>query len=113
MKKTFLLLFLSLTLAGCALVAPEPTATPVPTSLPTPEPSPTPEWERPGWTIIWQDEFDGEALNLENWTFDIGGNGWGKQEAQAYTNRPEKVRLENGMHGNEAREEPEMVAGKA
>lgn len=112
MKKTFLLLFFSLTLAGCALAAPEPTATPVPTSLPTPEPSPTPEWERPGWTLIWQDEFDGEALNLDNWTFDIGGNGWGNQEAQAYTNRPENVRLENGMLVIEAREEPEMFAGK-
>jgi beta-glucanase (GH16 family) len=99
-------LSLPLTLAACALAAPAPTPTP------TLAPSPTPEWERPGWTLVWQDEFEGDTLNLDNWTFDIGGNGWGNQEAEAYTNRPENVRVEDGMLVIEAREEPDMIAGK-
>jgi hypothetical protein len=44
-------------LAACAVTTPEPTATPNPTS--TPIPSPTAEWERAGWRIVWQDEFEG------------------------------------------------------
>ena len=30
-----------------------------------------------GYTLIWQDEFDGNQLNPENWTYDLGGGGWG------------------------------------
>jgi beta-glucanase (GH16 family) len=93
---------------ACAIATPELTPTPIP----TPTPEPTPEWERSGWNIVWHDEFDGETLNLENWTFDIGGNGWGNQEWEAYTNRPENVRVEEGMLVIEAREEPEMIAGR-
>ena len=95
------------------MTTPEPTSTPAPTPSSTPEPSPTPVWERTGWEIVWHDEFDGTELNRENWTFDIGGNGWGNQEWQAYTDRPENVRLENGMLVIEAREEPEFVRGRS
>ena len=91
------------------MMTPEPTPTP----SPTPMPSPPPEWERPGWEIVWHDEFDGTELDRENWTFDIGGNGWGNQEWQAYTDRPENVRLEEGMLVIEAREEPEFVRGRS
>ena len=109
-NKFLLLLCVAFLLSSCGITTPEPTVTPNPTS--TRVPSPTPEWERTGWKIVWQDEFDGTELNLENWTFDIGGNGWGNQELQAYTNRPENVRLEDGMLVIEAREEPDMVGGR-
>jgi beta-glucanase (GH16 family) len=99
-------------LSACAVISPQPTSTPAPTSSPSPVPSPTAEWDRPGWEILWQDEFEGEELNLKNWTFDLGGNGWGNQELQAYTNRPENVRVENGMLVIEAREEPEFIGGR-
>jgi beta-glucanase (GH16 family) len=62
--------------------------------------------------MVWHDEFEGPELDLSNWTFDIGGNGWGNQEWQAYTNRPENVRIEEGMLVIEAREEPEFVRGR-
>ena len=110
MYKTLFAILCIITLAGCAVATPAPTLTPVP---PTPVPSPTAEWERPGWEIVWHDEFEGTELNLQNWTFDIGGSGWGNQEWQAYTNRPENVRLEEGMLVIEAREEPEFVAGRS
>jgi beta-glucanase (GH16 family) len=66
----------------------------------------TSEYARPGWDLVWHDEFEGRELNLKNWTFDIGGGGWGNSEAEAYTRRPENVRVENGLLLIEAREEP-------
>jgi len=82
--------------------------TPTPTSLPptpTITPEPTPEWERSGWTLIWQDEFEGSALDPEKWVAEIGGHGWGNNEYQFYTDRPENVRLEKGNLVIEARKE--------
>jgi beta-glucanase (GH16 family) len=55
--------------------------------------------------LVWQDAFDGESIDAENWKFDIGGSGWGNNEWQFYTDRPENVRLENEMLVIEAREE--------
>ena len=98
-KAILAFLLCALLLAGCAGA----TATPPP---PVPTPTSTPEWEREGWTLVWQDEFDGERLDPANWTFDIGGHGWGNNELQAYTDRPENVRLEDGLLIVEAREEP-------
>jgi beta-glucanase (GH16 family) len=44
-------------------------------------------------------------INPANWTFDIGGWGWGNGEAQYYTDRPENARIEDGMLVIEARQE--------
>ena len=110
MKKLHLLLVLAFVLGGCAVSTPEPTATPLP---PTPVPSPTPAaWDREGWNIVWHDEFDGPELNRANWNFDIGGSGWGNAEWQAYTDKPENIRIENGMLVIEAREDPSLPAGR-
>lgn len=49
------------------------------------------------WILTWSDEFDGAAGVLPDatkWTFDIGNGGWGNQELQYYTNRPENVSLD-------------------
>lgn len=107
-KRLSISLCLSFLLGACAVPTPESTSTP----QPTPMPSPTAEWERPGWILVWHDEFDSSELNLKNWTFDLGGGGWGNQEWQAYTNRPENVRVENGMLVIEARREEELVGGR-
>lgn len=58
-----------------------------------------------GWNLVWHDEFDGDMINPANWTFDIGGWGWGNGEAQYYTDRPENARIEDGMLVIEARQE--------
>jgi beta-glucanase (GH16 family) len=44
-------------------------------------------WERA--ELVWSDEFDGEALNPENWRFQTGAGGWGNHEWQNY--------VENGV----------------
>jgi beta-glucanase (GH16 family) len=98
-KELHLFLFINFILGACAVTTPEPTSTP----RPTPSPSPTPEPAK--WTLAWHDEFDGPELDLKNWTFDVGGGGWGNQEWQIYTDRPENVRVENGMLVIEARKE--------
>src|SRR5919108_5421940 len=96
--------------AACTAPTPEPTSTPAPTS--TPMPSPTAKWDREGWQIVWHDEFEGPEVDLKNWTFDLGGGGWGNQEWQAYTDRPENIRVEDGMLVIEARKEKATVSGR-
>lgn len=56
------------------------------------------------WQLVWQDEFNGDEIDLSKWTFNLGG-GWGNGEDQYYTDRPENVRLENGCLLIEARRE--------
>lgn len=106
------LLVLSFLLSACQAATPEPTPV-VPTPAPSLTPSPTPApWERAGWNLVWQDEFEDTELDRTRWTFDIGGNGWGNQELQMYTDRPENIRIEDGILVIEAREEPELVGGR-
>lgn len=50
----------------------------------------------PGMTLVWQDEFNGTALDTKFWTFEEGNGheGWGNWELQYY--RPENTRVHNG-----------------
>jgi len=55
--------------------------------------------EERSWQLTWSDDFEGEAgqaLDAGKWTYDIGrgDNGWGNQELQYYTDRPENVSLD-------------------
>lgn len=50
--------------------------------------------------LVWADEFSTDgALDSTNWNFDIGTgqNGWGNNEFQYYTDRPENAVVKNGM----------------
>jgi beta-glucanase (GH16 family) len=47
---------------------------------------------------IWADEFNVDgAPNPTYWGYDLGNNGWGNNEIQNYTNRPENVKVQNGV----------------
>ena len=51
----------------------------------------------PKWNLVWQDEFDGPAGTSPDpayWDYDLGGSGWGNDELQYYTARPENVSLD-------------------
>ncbi|MGH7941276.1 MAG: family 16 glycosylhydrolase [Limisphaerales bacterium] len=59
----------------------------------------------PDWNIVWSDEFNGNSLNTNNWTYDIGngfesgGNyvsGWGNNEDEYYTSDTQNVFVANG-----------------
>jgi beta-glucanase (GH16 family) len=73
------------------------------TTIASPEPIPP---EPPdGMQLVWSDEFDGDQIDRSNWTYDIGGWGWGNGEAQYYTDRPENARVQNGLLVIELRQE--------
>lgn len=57
------------------------------------------------YQLVWSDEFNGTSLDESNWTPQIGGGGWGNQEAQYYTARPENLRVQNGCLEIEGRKE--------
>lgn len=51
------------------------------------------------WTLAWADEFNelnGALPDSAKWVIETGGNGWGNNELQYYTPRPQNVRQENG-----------------
>jgi len=45
--------------------------------------------------LVWSDEFDGDTVNEENWTFETGASGWGNNELQNYTSG-QNSKVENG-----------------
>jgi beta-glucanase (GH16 family) len=73
-----------------------------------PSPSPSPAGPPPG-ALTWSDEFDGPAGAMPDptrWAFDLGGGGWGNEELESYTDRPENARLDgSGFLVIEARRE--------
>jgi beta-glucanase (GH16 family) len=49
-----------------------------------------------GMQLVWADEFDGNAVNQEWWTFETGGGGWGNNELEVYANSPINAFVYNG-----------------
>ncbi|MGB5274861.1 MAG: hypothetical protein WBN39_12460, partial [Flavobacteriaceae bacterium] len=45
--------------------------------------------------LVWKDDFDGDALSSENWSFETGANGWGNNEWQDYVAN-DNVEVSNG-----------------
>lgn len=56
-----------------------------------------------GYQLFWNDEFDGNALNTQFWSYETGAGGWGNNELQFY--RPENTSVEGGLLTIEARKE--------
>ena len=74
---------------------------------PPPNPPPGPPLDYSGYSLAWSDEFNDTLLDSLVWNYETGnGNsGWGNNELEYYTGRPENVRLENGELIIEARKE--------
>jgi beta-glucanase (GH16 family) len=45
--------------------------------------------------LVWSDEFDGSALDLQKWSHQTGGGGWGNNELEYY--RPENTTVASGL----------------
>jgi len=55
--------------------------------------------ERSGWKLVWSDEFNGphgSPIDSSKWTLESGGNGWGNDELEYYTARPENSFQQDG-----------------
>jgi beta-glucanase (GH16 family) len=56
--------------------------------------------------LVWSDEFNYKGLpDSTKWGYDTGNNGWGNNELQNYTRRPENARVADGYLLIEARKE--------
>jgi beta-glucanase (GH16 family) len=72
--------------------------------------APDPDVRAGPWQLVWNDEFDGPPgapPDPARWNRELGGHGWGNQELQYYTDRPENVALDGqGALVITARREP-------
>ena len=62
------------------------------------------------YELVWEDHFDGDSLNLDNWSYQVGGSGWGNNELQYYT-EGNNVSVSEGKLTIQARKED--VGGRA
>ncbi len=53
-----------------------------------------------GYSLVWQELFDGQELNPLRWDIEVNGSGGGNNELQYYTDRAENVRLGDDGNGN-------------
>ncbi len=50
-----------------------------------------------GWVLAWSDEFEGARGTVPDptiWSYDIGGNGWGNEQLEFNTDRPENASMD-------------------
>ena len=63
---------------------------------------------RPGWKLVWADEFEGNEVDRSKWDFDLGNGfvdyrthtwvaGWGNEELQVYTDAPANVSVRDSL----------------
>lgn len=85
---------------------------PSPSLSPTPTATPPGSLEIEGYTLIWQDEFNGPNLDTSVWNYRIGDGcpdlcGWGNQEEQEYSDSSDNV-----MIGEDAGESVLMITAR-
>ena len=57
------------------------------------------------WSLVWADEFDGDALDLKKWSVEDDCWGGGNEERQCYTKDPKNVSVQGGQLVISARKE--------
>lgn len=60
----------------------------------TNQPSQTLSYE--GYTLRWEDNFDGTELNRQDWNVELHEPGWVNNELQSYVDNPENIYLQDG-----------------
>ncbi|MEX1189539.1 MAG: glycoside hydrolase family 16 protein [Bacteroidia bacterium] len=72
------------------------------------------------YNLVWQDEFDGPTIDESKWSYDLGNGcdisvnlcGWGNNELEYYTSRPENASISNGNLLIKARREAPLYLGE-
>ncbi|MDE7258722.1 MAG: glycoside hydrolase family 16 protein, partial [Lachnospiraceae bacterium] len=49
-----------------------------------------------GYTLIWEEQFDGDSLNREDWNVELHDPGWVNEELQAYVDSTDNIYIEDG-----------------
>ncbi|MFT5758840.1 MAG: beta-glucanase (GH16 family) [Alteromonadaceae bacterium] len=49
------------------------------------------------WQLVWSDEFDGNKIDREKWSFEVNCFGGGNNEQQCYTQHQENAYVEDGV----------------
>lgn len=49
------------------------------------------------WQLVWQDEFEGSAIDSNKWGFEVNCYGGGNDEKQCYTAREDNAYIEQGI----------------
>jgi beta-glucanase (GH16 family) len=103
MRKIFFVLFAVTALFATFMQAAD-TASP---ATPAVSPAAAPVAAPPGWKLVWNDEFDGPAIDRKKWDFDRGSflqagpdqflPGWGNDELEFYTPRQQNAFVQDGM----------------
>ena len=57
------------------------------------------------YELVWEENFDGNSLDLAVWNIEVNSQGGGNNEKQYYTDRPENLRVQNGNLEIELRKE--------
>lgn len=103
-SRTMLLLFLCV--ATLPDLACSRAAGPVPGPVSAPGNTQAMDTSGHPYTLVWSDEFNGTGLpDPAKWSYDTGGNGWGNNELEYYTQRLQNARVENGNLVIETRKE--------
>src|SRR5690348_6220538 len=64
------------------------------------------------WNLAWSDEFNGSgAVSSGNWTYDVGGGGWGNAELEYYQSGTANANQAGGVLTIQARKQ--SVGGMA
>lgn len=48
------------------------------------------------WNLVWEDNFEGNSLNLENWNYETHEPGWVNNELQEYTDSTDNIYVKDG-----------------
>jgi beta-glucanase (GH16 family) len=48
------------------------------------------------WKLAWSDEFNGSTIDSSKWVLETGGGGWGNDELEYYTTRPQNSFVKDG-----------------
>ena len=76
-KYNALLLIFLFYLSNCADSSTAPKQSDTDNVIPEPE----------GWELVWHDEFNGDAVDLTKWEYEVNADGGGNNELQYYTDR--------------------------
>lgn len=52
--------------------------------------------EYEGYTLVWEETFDGDSLNPDDWNVETHEPGWVNNELQAYVDSPDNIYIEDG-----------------